>query len=136
MRKYGSAFFTSVLAIGLLTGCDNGKNPVEESGPTLVEVQEQVFDVSCTGCHAGNDAPEGLILTAGSAYSNLVNVPSPQVPSLERVDPGHPEDSYLLIKVRGSDRMAPGTSQMPIRQDLSEAQITLLEEWIANGAEQ
>lgn len=136
MRNYASALFTPLIAIGLLAGCDNADNPVEESGPTLVEVQEQVFDVSCAGCHKDNEAPEGLVLTAGSAYSNLVDVPSEQVPSLDRVDPGNPEDSYLLIKVRGGDRMAPGTFQMPIGQDLSEAQITLLEEWIANGAEQ
>lgn len=117
-------------------GCERA--PVEEedepSAPTLTEVQAQVFSASCTQCHAGSGAPQGLDLSQGNAYSNLVNVASNEVPDLLLVDPGNPDDSYLMIKLRGGDRMAEGTSKMPLGGSLSSDEIDLVSRWIADGA--
>lgn len=119
-----------------VVGCDED-NPTEPQDPTLDVVQAEVFTPSCglTGCHAGADAVAGLDLSAGSAYERTVDVPSGQVPDLMRVEPGNPADSYLLIKILGGDRMAPGTFQMPIGTELSEHQVSLVEDWIQAGAE-
>jgi hypothetical protein len=119
----------------LVVGCDSD-SPTEPEGPTLAEVQAQVFTPSCasSGCHAGPDAPEGLDLTAGSAYANTVGVSSSQVSDIMRVEPGEPAESYLFIKITGGDRMAPGTFQMPIGVELSDEQIDLVEDWIEGGA--
>lgn len=122
------------MGAGILGGCDSD-NPAEPLGPTLAEVQEQVFTPNCVGCHSGSNASEGLDLTSGSAYENTVDVPSAQVSELMRVLPGNASDSYLYIKIVGGDRMAPGTFQMPIGSELSQAQIRLVEEWIDGGAE-
>ncbi len=52
---------------------------------------------------------------------------------LLRVDPGHPESSYLVNKLTGVDICA-GT-QMPARgTSLSSAQLDLIRGWICQGA--
>lgn len=123
-------------AAALIVGCDDD-NPAEPTGPTLAEVQEQVFAQSCTsvGCHAGSSPAASLSLEEGNAYDNLVNVASTEVPSLLRVDPGNADDSYLYIKLIGGERMAPGTFQMPIGQELPSEDIELVRQWINEGAE-
>ena len=128
--------FCVAAVVGVTAGCDRA-SPTEPEGPTLADVQAQVFTPNCasSGCHAGTDAREGLDLTAGSAFENTVDVPSSQVPGIMRVEPGEPSDSYLFIKITGGDRMASGTFKMPIGVDLMDDQIDLVEEWILGGAE-
>jgi mono/diheme cytochrome c family protein len=111
--------------------------PEEPSSPTFTEIQADIFSQSCarSGCHVGDNAPQGLDLSAGNAYANLVEVASNQVPDLQRVDPGNPDDSYLVIKLEGGDRMAGGTSQMPFGGPaLSDEKIQQVRDWIAEGA--
>ena len=69
---------------------------------TLSEVQSQVFDASCTGCHSGSSPSRGLNLSEGAAYGNTVNVPSTEVPSLNLVEPGDADNSYLMQKLEGT----------------------------------
>ena len=69
---------------------------------TLSEVQSQVFDASCTGCHSGSSPSQGLNLSEGAAYGNTVNVPSTEVPSLNLVEPGDADNSYLMQKLEGT----------------------------------
>ena len=63
---------TVLLALMLLSG-------VVVRSATLSEVQSQVFDASCTGCHSGSSPSQGLNLSEGAAYGNTVNVPSTEV---------------------------------------------------------
>ncbi|MBW3672126.1 MAG: hypothetical protein KY432_10705 [Acidobacteria bacterium] len=75
----------------------------------------------------------GLNLTEGAAYVNLVNVPSAQVPQIDRVEPGQPDRSYLYMKVTGSPDIL--GSRMPLGQpELSQQQKDLIENWILRGA--
>ena len=70
-------------------------------------------------------------LTAG--FSRDVN--AYQWTALLRVDPGNPDDSYLIIKLEGGDRIADGTARMPLgRTPLTPEQIAVVREWIASGA--
>src|SRR3989337_2505071 len=61
---------------------------------------QPIFDRSCS-CHLGGGAPKGLDLSAGNSYGNLVNVPSVELPSLDRVEPTDPDSSYLVWKIEG-----------------------------------
>lgn len=120
-----------------MLGCERGEPVGVDEDPNLDLIQENVFSASCavSGCHVGSDAPEGLDLSAGEAYGNLVNVSSEQVPDLLRVDPENPDDSYLVIKLEGGERIAEGTARMPRGRDpLSDDQIQMIRDWIAAGA--
>ncbi|MDX1481030.1 MAG: CHRD domain-containing protein [Woeseiaceae bacterium] len=101
---------------------------------TFSEIQETIFTPTCatSGCHSGSNPPDGLDLTAGAAYANIVNVASVQMPSLLRIAPGNPDDSYLVRKVQGTGIVA---SRMPLGQPpLSQAQINLIRAWVEDGA--
>ncbi len=134
------------LAAGLgLLGCAPGSGeglnvsgrPLSESGnvplaATLESIQVNVFDASCTVCHAGASAPLGLRLDASSSFTNLVGVPSRQVGSLLRVEPGEPDRSYLIRKLEGT---AAGGAQMPLGgPPIPRATIDFLRQWILDGA--
>jgi cytochrome c5 len=99
---------------------------------------QPIFTANCAkvGCHVGTSPQAGLNLEAGQAYSNLVNVLSSEMPSLARVEPGDPDNSYLYLKHSGAAGIV--GSRMPLdnpnffvnNPDL----LDLEEEWIRQGA--
>ncbi|MBW3568476.1 MAG: hypothetical protein KY410_11070, partial [Proteobacteria bacterium] len=99
---------------------------------TLDSIQDNVFTPICTQCHTGASAPQGLRLEEGVSYGMLVNVASTEVPSLLRVEPGNPDDSYLIQKLEGTaavgDRMPLGGPYLP------QADIDVIRQWITDGA--
>lgn len=104
--------------------------------PTFANVQ-QIFNTACS-CHLSppNMALNGnLTLADGMAYDALVDVKSP-TSTLDLVEPGSPEMSYLYLKVAGGFDTAPGGGGMlmPLGGMLSEDQLALIEAWIAAGA--
>lgn len=97
------------------------------------QVQSTVLTPNCTGCHVGAGAPAGLRLDAANSFAMLVNVASTQVPTLLRVSPGDPDNSYLVQKIEG--RAAVG-GRMPLGRDpLPQTSIDLVRSWIAAGAQ-
>ena len=101
---------------------------------TLAEVSE-VFAVSCafSGCHSGGDPAAGLSLE-GDFAARIVGVASEQRSDLKLVDPGNPDKSYLLIKVRGDDEIV--SQRMPPGNPLSAEQVEIIRAWIASGAKE
>jgi hypothetical protein len=116
------------------------------------QVQE-IFTRTCStaACHGrgadGGGGSGGLFLTDGTtSYRAMVNQPSDQVPRLRLVEPGHPERSYLVVKIEGSMRSlqpecatSPGRNpcgvQMPqLAAPLSPSERTLIRNWILSGA--
>jgi hypothetical protein len=105
---------------------------------TLTSIQTNVFTPRCAGCHTGvgTTLPGLMNLTSAAAsHAALVNVASRQVPSLNRVTPGNPGDSYLIRKLEGTpgivnDRMPAGG---PF---LEQTTIDSIRLWITNGAAQ
>lgn len=94
---------------------------------------QPIFNANCIVCHSGSGAPEGLRLDAVNSYNNLVNVNSREVPSLERVKPSDPDNSYLVHKIEGTAAVG---GRMPLNEPpLSAAQISLIRQWISEGAE-
>jgi len=102
---------------------------------TFTFIQDNVFTPNCTfsGCHSGGSPAMGQNLTAGQAYSNIVNVPSAEVPGLMRIEPGNANNSYLIQKVEGTAAVG---DRMPLgRPALSAELIQALREWTDAGAE-
>lgn len=108
---------------------DNGDLPVV----TLSQLNAEIFTPKCatSGCHGGAFVSANLTLEADKIAAQIIDVPSVQVASLKRIDPGNPDDSYLIHKVRGTG----ANGQMPLgRTPLSAAEIQLLVDWVAAGA--
>jgi hypothetical protein len=100
--------------------------------PDFESIQDLVFDAFCISCHIGASAPLGLRLDDTNSYALLVGVASVQQPSLLRVDPGNPNDSYLIRKLEGT---AGTGGQMPLGQSpLPTADIAVIRQWITDGA--
>jgi len=104
-------------------------------GATFGQVQSEIFTPRCAlpGCHAGSFPAQGMNLSAGVAYGNIVNVPSREKSSLDRIEPGSPSTSYMWLKVTGDPSIV--GSQMPLSGGpLSQVQLDLLRAWIEAGA--
>jgi hypothetical protein len=105
-------------------------------GPVSFAADVQpIFDANCGGnaCHAGLNPAEGLDLGAGVSHGELVGVPADQCGERLRVAPADPEASYLMDKLRGVD-LCSGT-RMPKSGPLPAAEIQIIADWIAQGAE-
>jgi hypothetical protein len=108
------------------------------AGFTLDEIQTQVFDPSCAFCHsgpAGPSLPGGLDLSdADASFTNLVDMPSRQVPLIDLVEPGDADNSYLIQKLEGSSGIV--GAQMPAASPpLDQDVIDGIRAWIDNGAQ-
>lgn len=98
--------------------------------PNLPSIQALVFTPTCAtaGCHSGGAPAGSLNLTDGNSYANLVDVPSVGS-ALDRVEPGLPNDSYLVQKLE-----TVGAGSMPPGNNLPQADIDVIRTWISNGA--
>jgi hypothetical protein len=137
-----------VILAGALEGCSGNGEGLDQNGQPIssssssssvpltadfASIQANVFTPICTRCHIGASAPQGLQLDAAHSYSMLVGVPSVEEPSILRVDPGNPNESYLILKLEG----APGFvgAQMPFGGPyLPQSTIDTIAQWITNGA--
>lgn len=121
-------------------GLDQNGQPVSAGGSgggpvtaDLQSIQDNVFTPICSKCHIGAGAPLGLQLDAAHAYNLLVGVPSVEQPKLLRVQPGDPDDSYMVHKIEGLSGISGG--QMPLGETpLPQATIGAIRQWITNGA--
>lgn len=94
---------------------------------------QKIFTANCIRCHSGPSAPQGMSLAEGVSFGQIVGVVSNQQSDLMRINPGNPDDSYLLRKVLGT----PGITgaQMPLGGPfLSTEDIQTITDWIAAGA--
>ena len=130
-----------LVATLLWTGCGGDDSTLGPDGTdgegtlteaTLAQVSG-VFSVSCalSGCHSGGEPAADMSLE-GDFAARIVGVASGQRPDLKLVDPGNPDDSYLLIKVRGGDEIV--SQQMPPGKVLPAEQVEIIRAWIASGA--
>ena len=116
-------------------GLDQNGQPIPIVPPAdsdFQEIQDTVFTPICTQCHIGANAPQGLRLDAANSYAMLVNVASNEVPNLLRVNPGNPDQSYIVQKIQGNAAVG---GRMPLGQSpLPQDRIDLIRSWIASGA--
>ncbi len=131
----------AILAVVLLcilsvVGCgkdNSSKPPSIKEDPSFAGDIQPIFTANCAlqNCHAA-PGQEGMVLSQGVAYSNIVNVNSNEVPSLMRVRPTLPDSSYLVLKTEG--RQSVGT-QMPPTGPLGSSEIQLIRNWATKGAQ-
>ncbi|MGO9934487.1 MAG: hypothetical protein ACLPV8_22100 [Steroidobacteraceae bacterium] len=134
----GAAFVFMAACAGNGAGLDDNGQPLTPGSATpplsadFDSIQANIFTPICSVCHIGAGAPEGLRLDAADSYNLLVGVPSTEVPSLLRVKPGDPVDSYIIQKLQGHAAVG---AQMPLGGPyLSAATIAFIQQWITNGA--
>jgi hypothetical protein len=134
------AFVLLSAPAGSATRAFDGSLIASSSGPpfeaTLPAIQANVFTPSCalSFCH-GAALQAGLDLREGASFASLVNVMSVEVPSLLRVEPFAPDDSYLICKLEACGVMV--GQQMPlIGGPLDQSVIDVIRQWIMNGAEE
>jgi hypothetical protein len=101
---------------------------------TLEAIQENVFTPSCalSFCH-GAAMSAGMDLRDGQAYSNIVNVPSVEVPGKDRIEPFDPNNSFLICKLEACPWLV--GQQMPlIGGPLEQPVIDVIRAWVLAGA--
>jgi hypothetical protein len=131
-----------LLAALLLAACGDVKSPTEPSagpeGPafTFAQVQTQIFTPTCAkaGCHAASAASGGLVLEAGRSYGEIVNRPAVGNASLDHIEPGNPERSYLIKKLRGDPDITGGRMPLDNPGSLTQEQIDGIVGWVLAGA--
>lgn len=102
--------------------------------PTFDNVYANTLNVSCgstnSSCHSAAGHMAGLSFeTEATAYAGLL-APSTIDPDRQRVDPGDPSCSVMIVRTD-----SPGASyQMPIGDPLSAVERCALIQWVANGA--
>ncbi|MFI5182208.1 MAG: hypothetical protein ACHQPI_12535 [Thermoanaerobaculia bacterium] len=123
----------------LVAACGKAKTPTEPVEPvdptaTFTRVQAEIFTPSCalSGCHAGPSPQQGMDLSAGRSYGQIVGVKAVES-TRPRIAPGDPASSYLVSKVAG-DATITG-SRMPLGGPyLSDTTQKLLADWVRRGA--
>jgi hypothetical protein len=103
---------------------------------TFDRIRRQIFTPSCSisTCHDSESHENDLILLAGAAYSNIVNVapynPAADMDGLLRITPGDPAMSFLYRKITNDLPFGYG-DPMPLDDDsLDPELIELIRLWI------
>ncbi len=97
-------------------------------------IQQQAFK-QCIACHGGSSTAAGsLYLTADSSYIQLVNVQS-QKSTKKRIEPFNVENSFLVdVLTKSKDEVGLTYPHNTGLSSLKKEDITLIEEWVKNGA--
>ena len=113
-----------------------------DENATYHDIQTYLFDKSCasSACHAAPANAGNLNLAYGFSYEDLIGRvpqnPAAAAAGLKLVDPGNPENSFLLTKLVGPTVAAQG-GRMPFGGGtVHDGKIDGVRRWIAAGAPQ
>jgi hypothetical protein len=136
------ADLTVLALLAFTAGCGTVKSPTEPlpsgGGPafSFARLQAEIFTPTCAkgGCHDAAAASGGMVLAAGRAYGEIVDRRATESASLDRIEPGDPERSYMVKKLRGDPDIT--GAQMPLDNpgSLTREQMDGLLGWIRAGA--
>lgn len=130
-----------LLMLALLPACggdDSSLGPTDEGEDgerepvTLARLAAEIFTPKCatSGCHAGASPAAALSLEV-DRLAGMIGAASHQQAGAKLIDPGNPDGSYIIRKVRGTG----AGKQMPIGLDpLSPEEIQRIVDWVAAGA--
>jgi len=103
------------------------------ASPSFSRSVQPIFDANCVACHQPGAAQQGLDLESAVAYAN-VGKRSTEA-SMNLIEPGSPDASYLLRKVYGTHLKANGQgARMPLGGALDASDIETIRQWILGGA--
>lgn len=94
-----------------------------------------ILNSHCIACHASEEQLGSISLVGDKACRKLSEYINDRS-ALKLVDPGFPQDSYLLRKIRGDHREVGGYgARMPLGGPyIEESKVELIERWIIDGA--
>lgn len=135
LKLFSSQVVLSVgLLIGILnparaglSGCDDLSSIPELP---LIDFQTEIqpiFDNNCIQCHGGPNPIAFMDLTQG--YTQIVDVPSFQIPVFKRVVPNNPSISYLYFKINCSNQLS-GDRMPREAPPLSLLDQAMIRDWI------
>jgi hypothetical protein len=139
------------------TGASTGTTTLAASGGALVGSRtlnivatgvsyatsiRSLLNTTCAGagCHGINNPMQGLRLNTDSSYKYLFNRAATELPAMKRVNAFHPDSSYMIHKIQGTQSTVGGAGvRMPegcpgTRACLPDATINLIRNWILQGA--
>lgn len=88
------------------------------------------------GCHTPTSRQAELVLTADTAWAELVGQGSRLRPGEVLVNPGDPPGSWLMTMIGPNQDARGSLSRMPLGSSpLTPNQIATIANWITNGAE-
>jgi hypothetical protein len=123
----GAFFLATVGCSGGNSGMSTSSMSTSPPPMTLMadfdSIQANIFTPLCAGCHSGPNPAANLSLDAAHSYNDLVNIPSTEQPTLVRVKPGDPTNSYLAIHLQKEGDGAPASD------------IPFVVQWIMDGAQ-
>ena len=134
---------TTVTTTTSTTGAPTTSTTSTTIPPSWAAIHAAVIGPVCGGCHGGSGvAGLGGLDGCNTGYASLVNVPSTELPTMDRVEPGAPTMSWIVYKLDGTqntfDAQCLGGScgaRMPINQpQLSAGARAAISAWITNGA--
>jgi hypothetical protein len=122
--------------------CEDVPNDVEPlREPTLTNLEDQVFSVSCafSACHGSEGGAAGLSLVGDDVHGSIMNHRVASPTDMPLVDPGAPENSWLYQKVArcAPESSAGPVSHMPLNSPtlLDPQVVAMLRVWIEQGAQ-
>lgn len=120
---------------GCQAAADFGKGDPESGHSFSNDVQPILDRCTAGGCHSDSSPAAGLNLTAGAAHDSLMRASS-QDPETLLVTPGNPTNSYLMMKLWGTQVSG---LQMPREaggpgEPLPDEDLRVIERWIIAGA--
>ena len=87
------------------------------------------------GCHSVASRQAALVLTAEEAYAQTVNRSAVLRPGMDRVEPGNPDDSWLVRMIEADPARRDDYPRMPLASHpLTANQIANIRRWIELGA--
>lgn len=139
MIRIAAVVFAVALTFGIAAAgeeavpAETATHAVEASADTvLVALRagvDRIAAASCVMCHGATRPAAGLALTAELMEEATVSVASTQIETLNLVEPGVPDRSYLIMKVRGGEGIK--RSRMPLRAEpLDDEADKMLAAWI------
>lgn len=108
----------------------------QAGAPSYTKDVAPILKSRCAVCHLTGKEAGNLALHPGAAHASLVGVKSVVAKGMNRVEPGKPEESYLVAKLEGTHVAKGGSgARMPFgAAPLPQPQIDIIKAWIKAGA--
>lgn len=145
VRSVGTALAVTVLILAACGENDPLGPPMPQpdttttrsvvANPSFSTVVTEIFSrrgCTASSCH-GSATSAGLGLVT-DPYGSLLDIASTQVPSLDLVTPNDTVDSYLVIKLEGTDPRIQGQRMPRNGTPLDTIDLNNIKNWIKSGA--
>jgi mono/diheme cytochrome c family protein len=89
-----------------------------------------IFTDHCVACHGGKSPSAGVSYQTDADLQKLVGEKATEDPKYDMIDPGKPDQSYIVMKIKGASGIV--GQRMPLTGGyLSNTQTKTIESWIA-----